>query len=63
MRGRRKSRVQRTNKLNQSFIMGLNGYLIRIQFRLVHLTFKIIRVKRLLLEGRQGGRDEAVTFY
>lgn len=55
--------MQRTNKLNQSFIMGLNGYLIRIQFRLVHLTFKIIRVKRLLLEGRQGGRDEAVTFY
>lgn len=37
--------------------------IIKIQFRVVHPTSKIIRLKRLLLEGRQVGRDEAITFY
>lgn len=63
MRGRRKGRVQSINELNQFFIMGLNGYLIRIQFRVVYLTSKIVKLKRLFLGGRQRGRNGAVTFY
>lgn len=63
MRGRRKGRVQNINELNQFFIMGLNGYLIRIQFRVVYLTSKLVKLKRLLLGGRQRGRNGSVTFY
>lgn len=63
MRGRRKGRVQSRNELNQFFIMGLNGYLIRIQFRAVYLTSKVVKQKRLLLGGRQKGRNGSVTFY
>lgn len=55
--------MQSINELNQFFIMGLNGYLIRIQFRVVYLTSKIVKVKRLLLGGRQRGRNRSVTFY
>lgn len=42
MRGRRKGRVQSISELNQSFLMGLCGYLIRVQFRVVHLIPQII---------------------
>lgn len=42
MGGRRKGRMQSINELNQSFLMGLSGYFMRIQFRVVHSISQII---------------------
>ena len=57
--------MQNINELSQSFITRLNDYLSWIQFRVVHLTPKIIKKKkpkRLPLGGMQGCRRGAVIF-